>query len=414
MSVSTTNSLNLLYKALAKLSSRKWASPIGISLLQTSAILEQLEEFEPIYLVLGGSVGLGSVVLNSDCDLQDLREERKVLDHAKGHFAGVVEKALAWRLKDIEERLGDPEKEVIENFDIIRQNLQSDFEVFSIDMTLLEHDIHKSLALDPKIIKSINLPDFKHVIKCIEYSYNSFQNGAYDLNYHFSTKPYYIFHLQNLIEKFLNPIQVQDHLDLVHKQYGSETCKKMLAYVILLLSKDLQLTAAFFLCNNDLKRTVFMFQRFNDYYRKYVRIYEKLMGEPFVVPSTKKPTESIDHQWHKNQLPDVAIAEHQNGYENVDKQTRRSLLDLKTQSILEAQKLLETVELSTSISLIEKARKIYDEIIYLKAPKVREKIDENYQVADQVLRSSLIHYNKGNFGPRLTLYLSFYINFEEM
>ena len=238
MSVSTTNSLNLLYKALAKLSSRKWTSPIGISLLQTSMILEQLEEFGSIYLVLGCSLALTSVVLNGEYDLQDLKEERKVLDHAKGHFAGVVEKALAWRLKDIEGRLGDPEKEVIENFDIIRQNLQSDFEIFSIDMTLLEHDIHKSLALDPKVVNSINSPDFEHVIKCIEYTYNCFQNGAYDLIYHFSTKPYYIFHLQNLVEKFLNPIQVQDHLNLVREQYGSETCKKILVYVILLLSKD--------------------------------------------------------------------------------------------------------------------------------------------------------------------------------
>ena len=398
MSVSTTNSLNLLYKALTKLSSRKWTSPMGISLLQTSMILEQLKEFEPIYLVLGCSLALGSVVLNADSDLKDLKKERIVLDHAKGHFTGVVEKALAWRLKDIDGRLGDPEKEVIDNFDIIKQNLQSDFEVFSIAMTLLEHEIHKSLALDPKVVKSINSPDFEHVIKCIEYTYNCFQNGAYDLIYHFSTKPYYIFHLQNLVEKFLNPIQVQDHLDLVHKQYGSVTCTKMLDYVILLLAKDLQLTAAFFLYNSDLKRTAYVFQRFNDYYRKYLRIYEKLIGEPFVVPPTKRTAESIDPRWHKNQLPDVANAEHQNRYEKVDKQPSRSILDLKTQSILEAQKLLETVELSTSTPLIKKARKIYDEIVYLKAPKLRDKIDENYQVANQALRSSLMQHNKGNFG----------------
>ena len=111
-------------------------------------------------------------------------------------------------------------------------------------------------------------------------------------------------------------------------------------------------------------------------------------------------------------MPDVANAEYQNRYENVDKQRNRSILDLKTQSILEAQKLLDTVELSTSIPLIENARKIYDEILYLKAPNLREKIDENYQVADEALKSSLIQYNKGNFVPRLTLCLSLYI-FEE-
>ena len=134
------------------------------------------------------------------------------------------------------------------------------------------------------------------------------------------------------------------------------------------------------------------------------------MGEPFVAPPAKKTTELMEPRWHKNQFPDVANAEHQNCYENVNKQTIRSVLDLKTQSILEARKLLETVELSTSISLIEKARKIYDEIIYLKAPKLREKIDENYQEADQALRSSLIQYNKGNFSSRLKLYLSLYIS----
>ena len=204
-------------KVIFKIYTREWKESAGQALTQTAGILHDLEDFRPISCVLGGALAIGSIVLNCDHHLKDLREEKEELDKAKSHFTGVVEKALTWRLEDIHERLCDHGKEIIDNPDTIKKALQQDFQEISIHMTLLEKNMPNYCYIKdvhPEVLEDIYDADFEYVIKATESAYQSFQSGAYNLSHYFSTKPYYMFYLQNInvtgwcLESHIAPLQM--------------------------------------------------------------------------------------------------------------------------------------------------------------------------------------------------------------
>ena len=335
-------------KAISKIYSKRWKQEAGIALHRTAGILYELEELRHIYAVLGGALAIGSIVLNVNTNSRDLIKEKRALDDAKSHFAGVVEKALTWRLEEIEERLCDPEKEVIENYEAIKRTLQHEFGEISMVMTMMERFMPNTSNINSELPDDMLCPDFKHVLQAIEATYESFQNGAYNISHYFSTKPYYMFHLQTLIEKQLSPIKVQEHLDFFFKCYGYEKCKEVLSFVILSLSKNLQLVSAFFLCQHDLKRLVFGFERFNDFCEKFFKIFAGLTGEEFLPQRTLPPRssslskpQSNNKNYFHTQNPSLDRT-----YLNLTRKRSKSSQDLRDESIKSASKALDRVKLS--------------------------------------------------------------------
>ena len=397
----TTNTPIYIQKALFKIYSREWKESAGVALTQTAGILHDMEDFQPIFSVLGGALAIGSIVLNNEHHLQDLRKEKEELDSAKTHFTGVVEKALTWRLEDIQDKLCDHDKEIVDNFDTIKKILQQEFQDISIHMTLLEKRMPKSCHIKdlyPEVFEGIRNADFKYVINATESAYKSFQNGAYNLPHYFSTKPYYMFYLQNMIEKELNPIRIQEHLDVVHNNYGDEECKQILAYIILLLSKNLQLITAFFLCQNDLKRVVFEFQRFNDFSEKFVIIYHDLTGDEFVTKKVLPPKSDkmSKQQSNNNSLPDVAKTGSIRYYANVNKITSNSSQDLRQKSIKAVIKALgnedgsQTDIFFQSGGIKKESTKLFDD------PQTPQTLNENNKEMKDVEVEDITLHNKGN------------------
>ena len=386
-----------IQNALFKIYSREWKESAGRALTQTAGILHDLEDFQPIYYVLGGALAIGSIILNNKHPLEDLRKEKKELDNAKSHFTGVVEKALTWRLEDIKDKLGDHDKEIVDNFDTIRKNLQQEFNEISIHMTLLEKRMPKSCHIKDlyaHLFEEIHNADFEYVIKATESAYKSFQNGAYNLPHYFSTKPYYMFYLQNMIEKELNPIRIQELLDVVHNNScGEEESKKILVYIILLLSKNLQLIAAFFLCQNDLNRVVFEFQRFNDFSKKYFIIYRDLTGDEFVTIKQLPPKSKTN--LNNISLPDVAKTDSIHFYANTSKITSISSQDLRQKSIKEAIKVLgNEYESQTDIFLQSEGSK-KESTYLLEDPQSRQTFYKNNKEVKGVLLEDKTSQNKG-------------------
>ena len=359
-----SNSL-FIKKAICKIYSRRWKEETGIALHRTAGFLYDLEEFQSIFSVLGGALAIGSIVLNVKHNLQDLMKEKKALDDAKSHFTGVVEKALNWRIEEIEERLYDPEKEIVDSFEVIKRDLQHEFKEISMVMTLMERFMPQISNLKNEILGDINSADFKHVLQSIESAYESFQNGAYNLCHYFSTKPYYMFHLQTLVAKDLSPIKVQEQLDKIYKSHSLEECKAMLSLVILSLSKNLQLTSAFFLCQHDLNRLVFGFERFNDFCDKFFMIYAEVTGQDFLSRQALPPRGSglLNPLSNKNVSSTLTKPNLDHNYLNLSQRRSKSTHDLRNQSIKEASKALEEVRISNPVETTEFNEKLQDRLI---------------------------------------------------
>ena len=336
-------------KAICKVCSKIWKQDAGIALQRTARLLHAFEDQHHIYVILGGSLAIGSIVLNGNHDTRDLIKEKKALDDAKRNFAGAVEKALTWRLEEIEDRLCDPEKEVVENYEAIKRKLQYDFGEISLVTTMMARFTPKTSSLENKLSADEDYADFKHVLQSIESTFESFHNGGYNLSHYFSTKPYYMFHLQTMVEKQLTPIKIQDHLDKTYEQYGYDACKELFSFVILSLSKNLQLTSAFFLFQHDLKRLVLGFERFNDFYEKLVIVFKSLTGKYFFSQRSLPPKNiSSCHSKSNNDLyPHSRKSTLDLRYENMPRTKSKSSQDLRIASIKSATSALDRVMLSS-------------------------------------------------------------------
>ena len=389
MSISVIDKFTFLKKALWKINSRKWTEPTGIALCQTASLLEEMVDFKPIVAVLGGALSLASILLNCEYNLMDLKEEKKELDSAKCHFTGVVEKALQWRLEDIQERLSDPNKEVIDNSDILKTMLQSDFTEISLEMTLIEKDISKLMHTDDALFDDINDPDFEHAIKSIESSYLSFQNGAYNLCHYFSSTNYYIFHLQTLTAKSFNPIQIWQYLDIVYKRHGVDACHQLMTYVVVLLSKYLQLITAFFLCSNDPKRAVFEFERYNNFCNKYFSIYKKLTGHDFLPRKRLTERSPITSQSNKYLLPDVAKITTSEHATEIRKYDDPSMQDVT--------QLLENTTLSNPILMFGREKRADQEILHLTDSPFHKRKVTNFEDRSKFLQASSKLHRRGKY-----------------
>ena len=335
-------------KAICKVCSKTWKQDAGIALQRTVRLLHEFEDQHHIYVVLGGSLAIGSIVLNGNHDMRDLIKEKEALDDAKRNFAGAVEKALTWRLEEIEDRLCDPEKEVVENYEAIKRTLQHEFGEISLVTTMMARFTPKTSSLENKLSADEDYANFKHVLQSIESTFESFHNGGYNLSNYFSTKPYYMFHLQTMVEKQLTPIKIQDHLDKTYEQYGYDVCKELFSFVILSLSKNLQLTSAFFLFQHDLKRLVLGFERFNDFYEKLIIVFKSLTGKYFFSQRSFPPKNiSSSHSKSNNDLyPHSKNPTLDRCYANITRTKSKSSQDLRNATIQSATSALDKVILS--------------------------------------------------------------------
>ena len=110
--------------------------------------------------------------------------------------AGTVEKAIEWRLEDIQGKLTDPEKEIVENADLVRKIVQHAFKEVSLEMTLIEAPIAQLRSKMKPVWDMLENHNFKYVFQMVEEKYENFINSSYSLGHYFLQINYYVFHLQ--------------------------------------------------------------------------------------------------------------------------------------------------------------------------------------------------------------------------
>ena len=274
-------------ESLDKVRSNEWSEPVAAALNVTGSIVKGLGNFVPGLGILGGAFKMGAEVLNPQPKLSHLRRTEKSLrlDIEKLKYKSVSPVAIEALSKDLEnvqngiENFNNSQSELIEDFQRLKLDVSDQFKVIAKEMKSLESDVKELKDIVTATFELIVDQRYKDGIESIEAAYQTFLDGANNMDATLASFDYYIVELQTNFNQHLKPEKIEEYLRIIKNYHGAEMVYQMFNYILVVKSKYLQIMTVYYIYKKDVGRITCNYERFNEHYFELKERMEKVLAE---------------------------------------------------------------------------------------------------------------------------------------
>ena len=298
-------------ESLDKVRSKEWAAPVACALNVTGSIVQGVGNFVPGFGILGGAFKLGSNLLNPQPNLSDLRKSEKCLrlDIEQLRSKSVSTVAIESLSKDLERvqaeitNYKESNSELIEDFARLKLDVRDQFKNMSREMKNIENDVKELKDIVTATFELIVDQRYKEGLESIEAAYDTFLDGANNLEATLISFDYYIIELQTNFNQHLKPEKIEEYLRIIKNHNGADMCHQMFNYILVVKSKYLQIMTVYYIHKKDVSRVTAIFERFNEHYFELKKRLEIVLKEKnkVVQYSIVSATETINSQSPRTQ-----------------------------------------------------------------------------------------------------------------
>ena len=198
---------------------------------------------------------------------KSLRSDLVKLKHksVSGAALEAVSRDLEKVQKDIE-NFSDSQPEIIEDFQRLKLDTSDHFKVISREMRNIEVDVKELKDLVSATFSLIVDQRYKDGIECIEAAYQTFLDGANNLEGTLASFDYYIVEMQTNFNQHLKPGKIDEYFQLILRHHGPEMVREMFDYILVVKGKYLQMMTVYYIFKKDISRVQANFERFNEHY----------------------------------------------------------------------------------------------------------------------------------------------------
>lgn len=109
----------------------------------------------------------------------------------------------------------------------------------------------------------------------------------------------YVFELKTIATQNLAPKRIQEYMTIIYKEGGGlSMCQYVMDYIVVVLSKYLQMMVSYYIFREDSARVTSQFEQFNEHFENFSNIFAKVTGTAYR-PGCKlicqKPIEKMTH-----------------------------------------------------------------------------------------------------------------------
>lgn len=278
-------------EGLDKIRDKTWAEPLGKGLAIGGQIVTGMGNLVPGIGILGGAMAFGASLLNPEPTIADLQLELKEikLEISDPSQSKTVLRALQRQQKDLEEKIENPLGEIKSNFEEIKTDMKKIFKSieeeslgFSDDVSKLKDVISQTFLLvaDVKYRDGIDKIDAAYEVFITEASTGQFDDFKQ-----------YVFELKTIATQNLAPKRIMEYMKIIYSDGGGiPMCQSVMDYIVIVISKYLQMMVAYAIFKEDSERVTSQFELFNEQYSSFVDIFKKVTNLVY------KPGSEIVHQ----------------------------------------------------------------------------------------------------------------------
>ena len=226
----TLDSVSYVKDAVSKLRSQEWAEPVGQAMGATAAIFSAFS-FVPGMGIIGGALKLGSSILNPIATLHDVN------------------------------RL---EKELVEDFGAIKEEMKHSAKVMSEDMIKIKSDLLNVKDTVSKTYDMVLDSSYKEGIDRVDAAFDTYVMGSHNLEETLKSLQQYMFELETIANRSLSSERIISYLEKLKETSDSASVEEMFHYAIATKAKFLHISCAYYIFREDLTRVGLEFQRFNE------------------------------------------------------------------------------------------------------------------------------------------------------
>ena len=274
------HSMSYVKEAVSKIRSKTWAEPVGKAMMATSSILECFN-WVPGIGIVGGALKMGSSLLNPALSLEDLSKQVKEIETHMNGSTGYVKDLLKKQIQEIEVQMENPQPELLDDFDIVRDEIQSSAITMSKDMTKIESDLSDVKNIVRQTYNIVVDSRYKEGIEKVDAAFQNFINGSHNLEITFSSLANFMFELETNAIQSLNTEKITAYLKAIKETEDDTICDQVFQYIIIVRAKYLQISCAYYIFKQDTQRVANEFENFNNDYHELNLVYKRVIGRDF-------------------------------------------------------------------------------------------------------------------------------------
>ena len=244
--------------------------------------------FIPGLGIVGGALKMSSSLLNPSPTLADLKRSQKEIQESLIGSTGIVKTCLEQKLEELKEEMKAPNPEIIDNFKLIKEEVQSSASIIAVDMRRIEGNLADVKSIIDHTYQLVRDSRYRDGIEKIDVAFRTYFKGSNNLDKTFSQLESYIYELMVLAEQNLGTQRICEYLQAIRITEDISVCQHTFKYILIVRARYLQMFCAYYIFNHDVERVTSEFQSFNRDYEGLCGIFEMEMGckfEPDLVPS---------------------------------------------------------------------------------------------------------------------------------
>jgi hypothetical protein len=174
-------------------------------------------------------------------------------------------------LDHINEEIKKPNPEILDNFELIKTEVQSSALAMSMDMRKIERDLADVKQIVDHTYQLVRDSRYRDGIEKIDGAYQIFTKGLHNLEATFNKLENYIYELEVLAEQNLNCQRIREYLRAIRLTEDNDVCHQTFKYILVVRSRYLQISVAYHIYKKDAHHVASEFNCFN---REYVELYQ--------------------------------------------------------------------------------------------------------------------------------------------
>lgn len=295
---SVKRKINKIHKkaneTLDHLQAQAWAEPLGQTLTVSSKICQSFGDFVPGFNLLAGALSLGGTLLSPEPTMKDLQNQLQELKEMQTRCTNEdIKASFEKRMEKMEKKLKEnPPSEIREDFDNIRKEIKVVCEDIHSHHLIIQNDLMEIKHMIAQTLDLLIEVRYKEGFERVEATYDAFLKMR-----RIDDFQGYIAELRVNATLSFQPENVAKYLQLLMQRHGVESCRVTMHYLIVVLTKYLQLLIYYYVYREDTDAVLLSFQNFNEDLDKIVQVYEEVTKEKFTAGQMKVKSSSR-HQDH--------------------------------------------------------------------------------------------------------------------
>ena len=303
-----SDGMSFVKDGIDKVRQKQWAEPLGVAMGVTASICNGLGSFVPGLGMVGGAIQMGGKILNPAPSLADIkRSEKEILESLEGQ-TGIIKETLEKRLETIREEMKRPQSENVEDFQIVKKEVQSCVSAMTSDMRRLENELVDIKDIINHTFQLVRDMRYRDGIEKVESAYEIFLKGSNNLVNTLEQLQGFMFELQVIADQNLAPQRIGEYLRAILVNEDVEIAQQIFKYILVVRSKYLQLATAYYIYQQDAGRVAAEFESFNKDFDEMKKVFKAETGTDFQPDRPLTDDVMIKCRNTKKILPDVTQA----------------------------------------------------------------------------------------------------------